>query len=81
VALSDPPCPVCGGAPFHHLGCPALERYLWVTLLVLGSLTVLETVVALSGGHHGDLRPAVALTLFFAVLVVVSRRRRKHTGQ
>ena len=75
--MTDERCSVSGSSPLHHLGCPTLERYLWLMALVLGSVTVLEAGLVLFGGNHGDLRPATALTLLFVVLLLASRRRRK----
>ena len=77
VRMKDERCSVCGGSPFHHLGCPTLERYLWLTAIVLGSVTVLEAGLVLFDGDHGDLRPAIALTLLFVVLLFASRWRHK----
>jgi hypothetical protein len=77
VRMKDERCSVCGGSSFHHLGCPTLERFLWLMALVLGSVTVLEAGLVLFDGSHADLRPAIALTLLFVVLLFASRWRHK----
>lgn len=68
-------CRVCGGAPFHRLGCPFLNRITLGFALFFGAVTVALTVSWALGGPVGNVALGLMLTAFFAGYSLISRRR------
>jgi hypothetical protein len=68
-------CRVCGGAPFHRLGCPFLNRITFGVAVFFGAVTLALAVSWLLGGPVGNVALGLLLTAFFAGYSLVSRRR------
>jgi hypothetical protein len=81
MGVSRESCRVCGGAPFHRLGCPLLNRITFGVAVFFGAVTLALIVSWLLGGPVGNAALGLLLTAFFGVYSFLSRRRSAIDGQ
>lgn len=75
--MKEKGCQICGGPHFHRLGCPLLERSVFMAATVIGIVTAVITVSWMFGGRRGNIVLGGVLTVFFFVVGLLSRRMRK----